>query len=140
MTTKVFVDTDVIISSSLSKKGAAFQLLNNTHVKKYVSNLSHEEARRTAKKLRIDPDKVQRQLKLCAKVSIKEKLPAIKKRFGEYVNDITDSHVVAGAVESKSQFLVSYNVKDFKIELIKRELDIIVLTPGTFLQYLRSRK
>src|SRR3989338_10207618 len=134
---RVFVDTDVVISSSISHVGAAHQLLRSDTAQKFISNLSREEARGTAKKLTIDFRKVQKQLRLCTSIEIKEDLISIKKVYGTYINDVTDSHVVAGAVCSKSQFIVSYNLKDFKIESIKRKFDIIVLTPGTLLQYLR---
>ena len=137
---KVFVDTDVIISSSLSKTGAAYQLLGSTTIQRFVSNFSTEEAQRTANKLGISIQEVSNQLNLCTKVEINKDLKSIIESHNVYVNDPADSHVVAGAIESKSLFLATYNLKDFRAEYIKRELDIIVLTPGTLLQFLRSRK
>ena len=62
----------------------------------------------------------------------------IKERYKDYVEDLNDAHIVAGAAESKAHFLITYNIRDFKIEKIKKDFDIIVLTPGMFLQYLRS--
>lgn len=77
---------------------------------------------------------------MCTKIDLNENLSTIEIEYAKYVNDPTDAHIVAGAVNSKSRFLTTYNLKDFKIELIKREFDIIVLSPGTLLQYLRSKK
>lgn len=36
------------------------------------------------------------------------------------------------------RFLITYNLSDYKIERIKDELGIIIITPGQLLQYLRS--
>lgn len=49
MNIRVFIDTDVIISASLSTSGAAYQLLNNVHIQKFVSNFSIDDAQSTSK-------------------------------------------------------------------------------------------
>lgn len=139
MIARVFLDTDAIISATLSHKGAAFQLMNHKQVEKRISNLTTEEAQRTAAKLGIDNKDLQKRLTICTKFDIKTSLKSIRKSYGSYVYDATDSHVLCGAVESKSQFLITYNLKDYKIDLIKRKFNIIVTTPGMFLQFVRSR-
>lgn len=138
MSPRVFIDTDVIISSSLSQKGAAYELLDQFSIKPFISNFSIEEAYRTSKKIKINLRRLQKQLKKCNEVSISQNISTIEKKYKSYVKDITDTHVVAGAVASKSRFITTYNLKDYKIEKIKRDLDIIVLTPGLVLQYIRS--
>lgn len=69
-----------------------------------------------------------------------ESLSEIKESFKQYVLDENDAHILAGAKTAKADFLISYNVKDFKIDKIKKDLGILTLTPGNFLQYLRSIK
>ena len=78
---------------------------------------------------------------------IKEKFKVIDMKFGkaevvkkykEYVTDANDSHVIAGADISEVKYLISYNLKHFKRDAIKDDLDILVMTPALFLQYLRS--
>ncbi|MBI3559150.1 hypothetical protein HY085_02025 [Candidatus Gottesmanbacteria bacterium] len=50
----VFVDTDVVISSFISKTGAAYFLLNTpSKVKLVISNQSQTEITRVAKELEI---------------------------------------------------------------------------------------
>ncbi len=71
-------------------------------------------------------------------VMLKETISNIKDQYREYVHDIDDAHVVAGAKAAKARFLISYNIKDFKLNKIKNDFNIIVMTPGRFLQYLRS--
>ncbi len=136
----IYLDSDVIISSLLSTKGAANYLINNsTDVKKTISSLSADELEIVIEKLGISLPKLD--------TLIKKKLTVFKselsflgthKEFQHYVRDVNDSHVIAGAVQSKSDFLITYNVKDFRKDLIKNELDIVILTPALFLQHLRN--
>ena len=63
---------------------------------------------------------------------------SLKKIYGGYVSDIKDIHIVAGAVISKADFLISYNLKHYHQDKIKQDFKIILLTPARFLQYLRS--
>ncbi len=135
----VFVDSDDIISSLLSSTGAAYLLLNQTdNLSLYISTLSHQELEIVTKRLQIDQKDLQKLLeKRFSKVELSD-AERIKKRYVEHVLDSNDAHVVAGAKKAKVRFLVTYNTKHFKIDKIKEDLGVIVLTPATFLQYLRS--
>ncbi|MBU1322711.1 PIN domain-containing protein [Patescibacteria group bacterium] len=129
---KVFLDSDVIISSLLSSAGAAYLLVNKKSVDKYISNLSVKEIKIVAKRLGIKSPAVN---KLINHI----KIVRLKKVSGKnYVTDVNDSHIIAGAVTAKVRFLLSYNLKHFKIEKIKRDFNILVYRPAQFLQYLRS--
>jgi len=129
---RIFLDSDVIISSLLSSTGAAYLLTHQKSAIKYISNLSVKEIKIVTKRLEIKTISVDQLLS-------RLKIVRLKKDFGrEYVTDVNDSHVVNGAVAAKARFLLSYNLKHFKIEKIKRELNILVYRPAQFLQYLRS--
>lgn len=129
---KVFLDSDVVISSLLSSAGAAYLLVNKKSVVKYISNLSVKEIKIVAKRLGIKSPAVN---KLINHI----KIVRLKKDSGKnYVTDVNDSHIIAGAVTAKVRFLLSYNLKHFKIEKIKRDFNILVYRPAQFLQYLRS--
>ena len=137
---KVFVDSDVIISSQISKLGAAYFLLNKTHLELYVSDFSILELIDVTKRLKIKTGTlislVERRF---IKVDLNEKnLKEIKRKFGEYTNDPFDIHVVAAAAKAKVQFLLTYNLKDYKVDKIKRDFNLICLRPAQLLQYLRS--
>lgn len=77
--------------------------------------------------------------KRCSIVRMKESVAAIKENFREYTSDANDAHIVAGAKHAKVSFLVTYNVRHFNVERIKKDLGIIVVRPAQLLQYLRSR-
>ncbi len=133
---KVFVDSDVVISSLLSKTGAAYLLINsNFPVTKYVSNLSITELKKVIAKLNIENKQLNNVVTLLNKVTINK--DSVKK-VPDYVHDKNDAHIVAGAIKAKVKFLITYNTKDYKINKLKTDHNIITITPGSFLQYLRG--
>jgi len=139
---RVFVDSDVVISSLISQKGAAHLLLFtkiSQLVKFYLSNFSLKEQKVVVGRLKINAKKhsglVKERLIL---VKLEDSLRVIKKDYRDYVNDLNDAHIVAGARKAKVDFLITYNQKDFKKEEVKKDFGIIILSPGLFLQYLRS--
>ena len=135
----VFVDSDVVISSIISKTGAANLLLTAKRVQKIISNLSKKEIMGVAKRMDFKKAETANCIEKCKIIELNESLATIKKKYGNFVHDINDAHIVAGAVGSKARFLITYNVKDYKIEELKRSFNLIVLTPALFLQYLRSQ-
>lgn len=136
---KVFVDSDVVISSLISKKGAAYYLLNKTGLILYVSNHSVLELEKVGERLNIKKNKLALLLKRKFKVvKLSEDLDKIKEKFINYTSDADDSHIVVGAKKAKVRFLISYNIKDYKQEKISKDFNIIVITPAKLLQYLRS--
>lgn len=135
---KIFLDSDVVISSLISDKGAAYLLVNQLKVEKFISNLSISELKQVFKRLNLDPDNLELTTKRFEMVKLKQ-VRIIKKEFEDYVSDLNDSHVVAGAFQARVKFLITYNLRHFKIDKIKEDFNIIVLTPVNFLQYLRSK-
>ncbi len=139
---KIFVDSDVTISSLLSSSGAAYFLLNKFNLELYISNISIKEIKRGVDKLDLDNEKFQNLLKKRLRaIKLKEDkigIERIKITFKDYVFDEDDTHIVAGAIKSKAKLILTYNIKDFKLDKIKRDLNILVTTPAKFLQYLRS--
>lgn len=140
MPLKVFVDSDVIISSLISSTGAASLLLNQMdQLKRLVSNISVKELEKVTERLNLDQEKLKNLIQeKFSIIQIKEPVKTIKARFAMYVFDIDDAHIVAGARKSNAQFLISYNTKHFKADKLKEDFNIILTTPANFLQYLRS--
>lgn len=92
------------------------------------------------KRLGIDESKLKMLIATgCSVVRMKESVAAIKKDFQVYVSDVNDAHIVAGTKRAKTAFLVTYNVRHFSLERIKKDLGILVVRPAQLLQYLRSR-
>lgn len=143
MVKKIFIDSDVVISSLISSLGAAYFLLNEAEeLESYISNISQKELSEVADRLKISQEKLKDLLKRRFKKihikEIKEDLAEIKLNYSEYTTDPDDTHIVAGAKEAKVNFLISYNTKHFKVDKIKQDFNIVVMTPAIFLQYLRS--
>ena len=136
---RVFIDSDVVISSLLSTTGAAYFLLNQSEIHPVISNVSYEELQIVVNRMTINPEKFKTSSKQFEKYTLSQKLSQIKKSYASYVTDINDAHIVAGAKESHVKYLITYNLKHFKTDKIKSELDILLLTPALFLQYLRSQ-
>ncbi len=139
---KIFVDSDLVLSSLILSKGAAFFLLNEADLGLFVSNISIIEIKRGLLKLKLDNDKFQILLKYRLRTirlrDSNEGLEKIKADFGKYVFDQDDAHIVAGARRAKVRVILTYNIRHFKVERLKRELNILISTPAQFLQYLRS--
>lgn len=128
----------MIISSLISNKGAAFSLINNKKITKCISNISLKEIRIVIKRLKLNLKNFKNILVNFKVIQIKNDLDDIKSKYHKFVFDKNDAHVVCGAKESSVNFLITYNIKHFKKDIIKQNLKIITLTPALFLQYLRS--
>jgi predicted nucleic acid-binding protein len=137
---KVFVDSDVIISSLISQSGAAFILLKQTeNIELYLSNFSVIELERVFKRLHIDSAKLSNLVGGGIKhIEIDRAYKTLQKQFANCVLDSDDAHIVAGAIQAQATFLVSYNIRRFKAEELRQDFQLVLMTPGTFLQYLRS--
>lgn len=132
---RLFVDSDVVISSLLSSRGAAYILLNTPDISRAVSTNSLKELRVVCKRLNISESHLNALIKKRLTVfSLRKKT----KDYQAYVTNLHDAHIVVGAVTAKASYLVSYNLKHFKKDAIKDELGILVMTPAMFLQFLRS--
>lgn len=140
MKRKIFVDSDVVLSSLISSQGAAYFLLNEIDLNLFISKSSIQELERGVNKLNLDKlkltDLVRKRLKT---VKFIKKSNEIKKDFKDYVFDEDDAHIVAGARKAKAKLILSYNIKDFNTLKLKKVFNIAVLTPAQFLQYLRSQ-
>lgn len=137
---KIYLDSDVIISSLLSATGAAYWLINKfkkTKINFYISNFSTKELKIVIKHLEIDPKRL---AKLISKFKVTQITNKNIDNYKNCVTDPNDSHIIAGAKMSEVKFLITYNKKDYKIGQIKNRLDIIIYSPGELLQYLRSLK
>lgn len=139
---KVFVDSDVMISSLLSSSGAAYLLLNEIkNLELLISSLSLKELKIVTKRLDISEDKLDFLVqKRFSKIPLLGNTKKQIQSFQQYVLDPNDAHIILGAKKAKSNFLITYNTRHFKVDSIYEDLNIIVLTPAMFLQFLRSLK
>lgn len=141
MTRRAFVDSDVVISSLLSDKGAAFLLLTTQSISTrfFITQYSTRELAIVAERLDIPKKNLTKRIKESLEtVQIPMSRKRLRKTYGQYVSDAGDAHIVGGAVEVKCRFLLTYNIKHYKAEKIKEKFNILLMTPAMFLQYLRS--
>lgn len=137
---RIFIDSDVVISSLISSAGAAYFLLNELPLKPVISSVSTKELKIVVERMKIKSESLETLIDKRFEVfRLVKDLEKIKKEYGQYVTDINDAHIVAGASESGVKYLISYNLKHFKKDKIKDELGLILLTPALFLQYWRSQ-
>jgi predicted nucleic acid-binding protein len=137
---RIFIDSDVVISSLISQSGAAYALLHLSTVSPVISSHSHDELKIVIDRLDIDPTLLENLLsKRCELHTLSEQLSVVRQQYELFVTDANDAHIVAGAHLAGVQFLITYNIKHYKLEKIKNELDIVVLSPARFLQFLRSQ-
>lgn len=134
---KVFIDSDVFISAVISNKGASNLLLTNkwSGYDFVISNISVHEIKIVSNRLNLSSIFVNKLLK---KLEFCDLIDGDLLKYQKYVLDVNDAHVVSGTVTSGSRFLLTYNQKHFKIDLLKDDFSILVMTPAMFLQYYRS--
>ncbi len=130
---KIYLDTDVLVASQMSNAGAAYWIIN------HVNNLKIFSSSDTLKEFK----KVCRRLNLKYPTEQIQSLKVIKnssssKELDKYLIDIGDLHILDAAIKSKSEYLLTFNLKDYEIDKIKTDFQILVIRPGEFLQYLRS--
>lgn len=135
---KIFLDTDVVIASLLSKTktGASYLLINDKNIEKIVSHSVVEEVKYVSKRYGIDRDLVNEVINKFEVFKFKLTKKQTKYTYGKYVLDQKDSHVVAGAHMSNSKYLLTFNTKHYLSTDIKIDLKIFIKRPGEFLQHL----
>ncbi len=132
---RIFVDSDVVISSLLSHTGAAYLLLYDKNITKIISRTSDKELRAVCIRLKISVESLEHLERDCCRI-----IPAqtAVKAFMRCVTDPGDAHVISGAVAGRAQYIISYNIRHYNIDAIKEDYGIIVLTPAMLLQFLRN--
>lgn len=140
MALKIFLDSDVVISSLISTLGAAYLLIHDTKdLELFISNLSLKELEEVVVRLNLDKNSLSNLVKVNLRtLELETTNKALKERYKDYVLDPNDAHILAGAIKGKVRFLISYNIRHFKVDKIRRDFHIFILTPGHFVQYLRS--
>ena len=127
------------IFSLLSASGASFAIILSPNIEKIISKSVEMEVQIVSKRHGISVNKVEQLLNNVKLNELKLSKSKITNQYSKYVLDEHDSHVIAGAIEVNAKFLITYNLKHYNIDKIKADFGIVVLKPGNFLQYLRSK-
>lgn len=127
-----YIDTDVVISALISATGAS-RLILTTPLKftPVVSDSSQNEIAEVISRLKLKH--------LSLKLQTKEVDFKKFSHYSEYVLDEDDRHIISSAHQIGAKYLITHNGKHFQKDKILKDLDIIVFSPGQFLQFLRSQ-
>lgn len=132
---KIVIDTNILISALLSRRGAAFKLISLIGKEYYDYVLSvpliieyEDVLKRENSKIVLSLESINNVLdRLCFHAELRE----IFYLWRPYLNDPKDDLVLELAVESNCDSIITYNLKDFK-NIDKFGLEAI--TPKAFLQ------
>jgi putative PIN family toxin of toxin-antitoxin system len=132
---QVVLDTNVLRSALQSQKGASFKLLSSIDSKKFKINLSvsllfeyEDVLKREQTNFLLDNEDIDDILDYLCKVANKREIFFL---WRPYLNDPKDDFILELAVESQSEFIITYNQKDFEgIDIF----GIKAITPKEFLE------
>lgn len=136
--TKVLFDSDVVISGSASRQGAAFVLLQLSElglIKGFISPKVVDECR---KNLQIKLSDALPTFQQIISHALTVTTNPSEKEISEYskMAHQKDLPILTAALRIKAQFLVTFNTKDFYPD---PEFGLIVLQPGDLLKMIRLR-
>jgi len=132
---KVVIDTNVFISSLKSKMGASYKLLFEASKRKFELNISpalifeyESVAKRSSIGIELNDSQVNSIIDNICKHSTKCQIFFLWRPF---LKDPKDDFVLELAIESQSEFIITYNLSDFKgVD----KFGIKAVTPKVFLE------
>lgn len=132
---KVVIDTNVFISSLKSNIGASYKLLFEVSKKKYEQNISpalifeyESIAKKSSINIALNESQIDSIIDMICKWSTKCQIFFLWRPF---LKDPKDDFVLELAIESQSDFIITFNVNDFKgVE----KFGLKVITPKEFLK------
>jgi predicted nucleic acid-binding protein len=136
---KLFFDASVLIAAAHSLTGRSGYLLEGCRRGKFkpvVTRLILIEAERNIK-AKLGEEDLLRFYQLLGSVDFIVKPPASAREVADYSHLIEqkDAHVLAAAVRSGAQFLLTLDTRHFMTErLSKANLGLIIATPGHFIK------
>lgn len=138
---RIVIDTNVFISALRSTRGASYKLLFETDRALFVQNIStplvleyESVAKRELPKLTLTVEHIDAVLDMICKHS---HACSVSFRWRPQLKDPGDDFILELAVQSQSEYIVTYNKADFAgVE----DFGIALLTPKEFLQLLGEIK
>ncbi len=136
---RVVIDTNVFIAALRSRKGASYKLLFETDRRRFEQNIStplileyESVAKRELPNLTLGSDDIDAILDMVCRWSSE---CTISFRWRPYLKDAQDDFILELAVQSQSDYVITYNKRDFSgIE----QFGIGLLTPKEFLKLLEE--
>ncbi len=136
---RIVLDTNVLVSAMLSRRGASYALLNLIESAAFAVCVSvplvleYEDAlRRDAIKGRVTSSSVDDVLDYICDVAEKHQVHYL---WRPHLKDPRDDMVLELALAADCKYIVTYNLRDFRIQTRGA---LRVLTPGEFLNLLKE--
>lgn len=136
---RIVLDTNVLVSAMLSRRGASYALLNLIESAAFAVCVSvplvleYEDAlRRDAIKGRVTSSSVDDVLDYMCDVAEKHQVHYL---WRPHLKDPKDDMVLELALAADCKYIVTYNLRDFRIQTRGA---LRVLTPGEFLNLLKE--
>jgi putative PIN family toxin of toxin-antitoxin system len=138
---KIVIDTNVFISSLRSKNGASFKLLYEVSREKFEQSVSptlifeyEGVAKRRSQEIALNDQEIDDIIDMLCEQSKKCEIFFLWRPF---LKDPKDDFVLELAIESESEFIVTFNKNDFKgVE----KFGIKAITPKEFLKQIGELK
>jgi putative PIN family toxin of toxin-antitoxin system len=132
---QVVLDTNVLVAALRSSKGASFKLLSQISNRKIKINLSvpllleyEDVLKRKERDLPLDSEDIDDVLDYLCKIADNREIFYL---WRPYLIDPKDDFILELAVESQSEFIITFNVKDFQgVD----KFGIKAITPKEFLE------
>ena len=140
---KVFLDASVFVAAAGSASGGSSLILEVCKGLGFSAVTTRKillEAQRNIRK-KMSSEALLRFYKEIGNLSLEVIKPPAKEKLSQYDNIITlkDRHVLAGALESRTAFLITLDRKHFQTEAIKQaNLPITIMTPKEFLELVKK--
>ena len=132
---RIVVDTNVFISSLKSKKGASYKLLYQVSRQKFEQSISptlifeyESVAKRESQNIPLTSKNIDTIIDMICEWSIKCEVFFL---WRPVLRDPKDDFILELAIESRSEFIITYNKKDF---IGIEKFGIKALTPKEFLK------
>lgn len=133
---RLFLDANIFIAGSASSKGGSaiiLQACKNGLFQAIATELVLEEAERNIRK-KLDKKALDRFHKIVKEVGIEIYPPAITASHYQKIISPKDAHVLASAIESKCDYLITLDRRHFfTAKIQKTELPVKIIIPKDFI-------
>lgn len=134
---KAFLDANVLVSASISPAGLAIAVLRAAVAGRAHCSTSQAvvaEAERALRDIDESAVRIFRRMLSRARVRVHGDPSSEQVRDVAALAHVKDLHVVAAAIRARVQYLVTFNLRDFRGRALRERYGITVVHPRTFVR------
>ena len=140
---RVVLDTNVVVAAALSRRGASSKLLGLLADERFEIALTlplyleYEDVLQRDKVLArgVDPEMAR---DLCEDLGAIAKGQVVHFVWRPWLRDADDDMVLEAAVASRSRYIVTFNLKDFRQHGIEKAFGIEIVTPAALIKIIEG--